>query len=155
MENNSPAATPETFPMKWHNFLTRFSLWASMAFVLLDGVMVGMGTQYDPPAAVFARWPALKMVHAGYALASIAIAIYTFKVRKDLARFRWAGVKGLYVLYFLSPLVSIAFSFLQGVIIQIDTIYNMQDQLPMLAGAAIGVLLHRKYYHRRAALFTE
>lgn len=157
MENQTHP-TQQPFPLKWHYFLTRFSLWLSMVFGVLDGVGTVLGVQYGAQAdRVFLFYPSLRLLHIAYLIASVLIAVYTFIVRGRLARFEWAGVKGLNRLYILNPLISAVHTMLMVAMtgLEMGETFDFMELVSPFIGAVAAVIINNTYYGKRAALFAK
>ena len=157
MENqNTTVTAPEQFPLKWHHFLTRFSLWVAMVISVISGITMAIGVQYEGQAEwVFRIYPSLRVLHIAYLIASIGIAVYTFIVRGRLARFEWTGVEGLTRLYILNPLLSLVHTVLMYAIANVEMETAFMDLLSPFVGAVAAILINKTYYGKRAALFTK
>ena len=157
MENNNPVSY-QPHSMKWHNFLIYFSLWLSMLFSVGYGLFIGFGMHYGGDGSaqlVYAYSGMLRVVDILYLLASLVMAVYTFKTRQKLANYKKDGPVWLVRLYILNLVVEVIYLVL--VCVTVPELISFGDMLGDLMQPAITAVVmayvNKTYYGKRAAIF--
>ena len=148
------------FPMKWHNFLIYFALWANAVLMVLTAIASFTGSQYDSPELIYAQIPGLKSVDICYSILCIGIAVFSIYTRYQLARFRKGAPGKFMLLQVLSAALGIGYPVALSVCSKIP-LTNLVNGSPAvsflgtISGTAVGIYLISIYYKKRSALFVN
>ncbi len=153
MSKKTIRAETADMPMKWHNFLIYFSLWATPITFLVMGLTTMTGYIYgDAAAQMYADYKGLRVGDILLGLCSIGIGVYALFVRSALANFKKGAPKKLNVLYILNT----AFALLQALLTLVILGGSMGDQaLTSAIGCVIAIGINSVYCGKRAHLFIN
>ena len=157
-----------TKPLKWHKFMIYFSLWAGAVLALINSVSFFTGSVYgEYGRGVYQLFPLMQWIDIAYALALIAVAVYSIYTRFQLAGFRKDAPRKLLSLYAAGFIMNLAYVLCSAVIMTkrlIDLGYpdaaekvwyfvgrSFWDLLPIV----IMLLINKKYYGKRKELFVN
>ena len=153
MENN--VDTQPDLPMKWHNFLIYFALWAGGILNGISGFRAISGTQYGADAGrVYSYYPGLKTIDVIFGAFVIFIAIFTIVTRFKLAGFRKDGPTCLFLVYILNAVGSVFYilAVVSTTSLSLDT-FGAQ-LVGQIVGSIILVCANKVYYNNRAYMFV-
>lgn len=160
MENNvAQIENVNNHSMKWHKFLTYFSLWAGAvlnviaAFTRFTGSMYGSSGEAD---MVYSYFKGLKTIDVLFGVVMIAIAIFSIVTRFALAGYKAAGPKMLMGLYIIDAAVSIVYLVVASMVtgIALGELIDSSTISSLVTGIAM-VFVNKAYYGKRAELFIN
>lgn len=154
VEQNTHQTAINTTPMKWHNFLIYFSLWAGGILNALSGMAQLTGSVYGADADYIYRYfDGLKGLDMLYGVVLIGLGVFQIITRFHLAGHKSSGPSMLMISY----IVAAAVSLLYGVIASgITDIALMELINPAGLGGSIAMIfINKAYYDKRSALFIN
>ena len=155
MINQTPQ--PEEYSMKWHNFLIYFALWAGAVLGAINGFSQITGSVYgDKTELVYDTFPSLKGFDVLFGVIIIALAVYQIYTRFQLAGYKQDAPKKLTIVYAANFAISVLYLFIvssaTGVPISQLTSESFWGSL---AGCVAMIVVNKKYYENRSALFVN
>lgn len=139
-------------PMKWHNFLIYFSLWAGAVLSIIGAI-----STYTQNSAYLYNWyEKLKTVDALYIAACVVIAVFLIYTRFQLAGLKVGAPRKLTSCYILSIMVSLGYLF--GVSsatgIRLAELNSGSTIGSVIAGIVM-IIVNNIYYGKRGHLFVN
>lgn len=146
-------------PMKWHKFLIYFSLWASAAVVVFNGITLLTGMHYgggNQTELVYRMYEGMKPVDLLFGLVMIAFAIAYIITRFQLAGMKRQGTK----LVVWLPLAVAAFDLLYPLAVSFVTdlpLGELMDSASVggMIGGVVLAMCNRQYYGKRDFMFSD
>ncbi len=148
-------------PMKWYKFLIYFSLIAGAILNVFTGIQFLTGSLYEIAPGVSAEmvydaFPGLKGVDMAMAFASFFTAAFGLYTRHRLATYRKDGPALLNAMYILIAAVQFLYAgalFIAEPSLAADM--DFSSLVTQIVVAVVMVLINKKYFKRRAHLFTK
>lgn len=150
--------TENTKPLKWHNFLIYFLLWAGAVMLVLGGATFIAGKVYGKIGdRIYQALPAMRFVDIAYGLVLVCVAVYMIYTRFQLAGFKQGAPNKLLILLALSPVLGWGYLLTVSAVtgVSITQLHSGGSFIGELIGTAIGIWLHKIYYDKRAELFVN
>ena len=157
-----------TKPLKWHNFLIYFGLWAGSALSLLAAAGYFTGAVYGgAEEVIYQAFPVLKWLDIAYGLLIVGLSAYGIYTRYQLAGFKKGAPKKLLSLYAAMCAVFLAYTLCSAGIMTHRLISLGQsdaaEKVWFFAGKSFWQLLpmlimfiaNKVYYGKRAELFVN
>lgn len=141
-------------PMKWHNFLIYFSLWAGGILNAITGLTYLTGSVYGADADYIYRYfDGLKGLDMLYGIAVIGLGVLLIITRFQLAGRKVKGPSMLMISYIIISAVSLMYGVIAAGIADVSL-------LEMINPASIGmsiamIFINKAYYDKRAHLFVN
>ena len=138
-------------PMKWHNFLIYFSLWASAVINTIGGLSMLSGLHYQGWADNGLR--ALELLMA---LSSLGIAAFTVVTRFALANRQSKGPKLLTALYAINIALSLLYPLLASVVtgMPLSELTDFSTFTGIIT-SVVFLFVNMAYYNNRAHIFVN
>ncbi|MBE5811597.1 MAG: hypothetical protein E7318_11785 [Clostridiales bacterium] len=149
-EKSTPAPS---YPMKWHNFLIYFSLWAGGILNAINGLTYLTGSVYGSDADyIYRYYDGLKGMDMFYGVAVIALGVLLIITRFQLAGYKAKGPSMLTICY----IATLAISVLYGIIAAGITGLSLMELInPASIGTSIAMIfINKNYYDKRSDLFV-
>ena len=149
--NRSALNTP---PMKWHNFLIYFSLWAGGILNAIIGLTYITGTVYGEDANyIYRYYDGLKGLDMLYGLVCIGLGVLLIITRFQLAGYKSSGPAMLTITYIATLAVSVLYILIASGITGLSLLELIN---PASIGSSIAMIfINRAYYSKRAELFVN
>ena len=156
---NQPVNSTPEFPMKWHNFLIYFSLWAGAVLCVINGVMMLTGMHYgggSDTRMVYAFYEGLKAIDVLFGLVYLACAVAYIITRFKLAKLERQGAK----LVVLIPMIMAALNLVYPLLASMVTGLSMGDLMDssvigsIVGGIALSIY-NKKYYEERDSILID
>lgn len=168
--NAQPSTTPPTYTtpeyrMKWHNFLVKFSLWASAVSISYEAISLLFGFSYTTDYyggkttnitdLVYAMYDGLQIVDITFAILAIGIAILALVTVFKLSTFKSSGPKLLLGLYASTIVWSIFYYVCAIAIIGPDGIesLNIMSIAMQVIISIVMMIVNYIYYSKRSYWF--
>lgn len=139
-------------PMKWHNFLIYFSLWAGAVLNIIGAY----STYSQDSNYLHAFFEKLKVVDILYIVAAIIIAVFLIYTRFQLAGFKVGAPKKLTLCYVLSIIVSLGYvlgvSSATGINL---SDLNLGNTIVSVITGIVMIIINNIYYGKRASMFVN
>ena len=101
-----------TKPLKWHNFLIYFALWAKALSTLIDALNVFIGTHPhygEMKSSIYQASPSLRLLDIFAGMFMICLSVYAVYTRFQLAEFKKNAPDKLLYLYAAGTALSIIY----------------------------------------------
>lgn len=148
-------------PMKWYKFLIYFSLILTGLSNMYTGVQSVMGMQYetkDQAAQVYATYSGLHILDMIYGVLLIALGVFVFIVRQQLAGYREKGPKLLLIMYIVSLLLEIFYIGAGSLISGVNLLTASESGTMLISSILVSLFMigaNKVYFDKRAHLFTR
>lgn len=148
--NRSALNTP---PMKWHNFLIYFSLWAGGIINAILGLTYITGAVYgDEMDLIYRYFDGLKAIDMLYGVVCIGLGVLLIITRFQLAGYKSSGPAMLTITYIAALAVSVLYSLIASGITGLSLLELVNPA--SLGGSIAMIFINRAYYNKRAELFV-
>lgn len=144
-------------PMKWHNFLIYFSLWASAVINTINGLSMLSGLHYRGWAdSVYRLYDGLRALDILMAVSSLGIAAFTIVTRFALANRQSKGPKLLTALYAINIALSLLYPLLASVVTGMP-FSELTDfsTFTSIISSVVFLFVNMAYYNNRAHIFVN
>lgn len=150
-EKSTPAPS---FPMKWHNFLIYFSLWAGGILNVLTGLTYLTGTVYGSDADfIYRYYDGLKGLDMLYGVALIGLGVLLIITRFKLAGHKSSGPFMLTISYVATLVISVLYGLIASGISGLSLLELIN---PVSIGTSIAMIfINKSYYDKRSSLFIN
>ena len=166
MESNNynaaetPVETAPALSMKWHKFLTNFSLWLSALTCLITAYLYFSGSLYGLPASevqwLYRYYEGLQALDIFFGVICVLTGVFVIVTRFALARYKAVGPKFLIALYIINQVPNLLYPFLASVITEFPLGDLIDPNLvSSLIASVVIIFVNKKYYARRAHLFVN
>jgi uncharacterized membrane protein len=148
----------QPLPMKWYKFLIFFALWAGALLDLFSGVSTLTGMPYTAqgvtPKQVYGYFGAgLHILDVVVGILMIGLAVFAIVVRFRLSGYKKDGPKLLLLLYGVSAVVSLVYTFAAGAITSTNIFET--STVTNLAVSVVMIIVNRIYFQKRSHLFCR
>lgn len=143
-------------PMKWHNFLIYFSLWANAVMNVINGFTYFTGMHYGgerDAEYIYSLFPGMKPVDCIAGLVCIAIAVLALVTRFSLAGFKSNGPKLLLCMYGANLAFALLYPLMTAGVTSIP--FGELFEVSNLISGGVMIACNRVYYDKRAHLFVN
>lgn len=154
--------TENTKPLKWHNFLIYFGLWAGAFVYLAVSVQFFSGSIYGAMRDKFYQaFPSLQWLNIAFSLAMIAVVAYQIYTRFQLAGFKRGAPKKLLSLHVIGAVMDLSYTLLFALAVGIPLTNpdfaetTLARMIGRLIGQAISFFINKVYYGKRSELFVN
>ena len=144
-------------PMKWHNFLIYFSLWATAVINTIGGLSMLSGLHYQGFAdSVYRLYDGLRALELLIALSSLGIAAFAVVTRFALANRQSKGPKLLTALYAINIALSLLYPLLASVVTGMP-LSELTDfsTFTSIISSVVFLFVNMAYYNNRAHIFVN
>ena len=152
----TPNPTPAK-PMKWHNFLIYFSLWAGAVLSVISSITYFTGAHYQGSASlVYSFYSGLRLIDLLMGLACVGLAVFGILTRFALAGYKAKGPRMLTICYAANAGASIVYLLLVSAVTGMALSEVMDSStIGSLVGSIAMIFINNSYYGKRADLFVK
>ena len=149
-----------TKPLKWHNFLIYFALWAKALSTLIDALNVFIGTHPhygEMKSSIYQAAPSLRLLDIFAGMFMICLSVYAVYTRFQLAEFKKNAPDKLLYLYAAGTALSIIYLLIFAAVLglPLKLLFSVKGILPKLIALVIILFINKKYYDNRKELFVN
>ena len=151
-----PQQTPKK-PMKWHNFLIYFSLWAGAVLSVVSSITYFTGAHYQGSASlVYSFYSGLRLIDLLMGLACVGLAVFGILTRFALAGYKAKGPRMLMICYAANAAASVLYLLLVSAVTGMALSEVLDSStIGSLVGSIAMIFINNNYYSKRAELFVK
>ena len=149
----------QDLPMKWHKFISRFTLWVTALYALGQACIFMSGQHYESENQrdlVYQVYDGLKTIDIIAALGYALIGIFAIYTAIRLIKLKQNAPKMLMINYFIAAAFPIIYILMVSSCTGIPTAELIDNSIyTSVAGCALGLIVCKVYYDKRIHMFVN